>query len=95
MRGRYQIGVYGSFDPSKFDREFRPWFSGVEACSLRSLGEARSLAEYCHEYGIALGVHYPLVAGPAHPFLTSRNKEDRTEAHDLLRACLVEAKQLA
>ena len=88
------MGVYGSFDPGKFDREFRSWFTGVEATNLRSVGEARLLAEYCHDHGIGLGVHYPLVAGPAHPFLTSRNKDKRAEAYGLLRASLVEAKAL-
>jgi len=88
------MGVYGTFDPAKFDREYRPWFTGIEACNLRTYAEACSLAEYCRNNNIELGIHHPLVAGPAHALVTSRSGEVRQDAFRTIERALHEAKEL-
>ncbi|KIL39459.1 hypothetical protein SD70_20040 [Gordoniibacillus kamchatkensis] len=61
--GRFLIGMYGGFDESKFARDWRGGFYGIEACLFGSEDDVGRLAAAARSGGFRIGVHFPLRAG--------------------------------
>lgn len=61
--GRFLIGMYGGFDESKFARDWRDGFYGIEACLFEREDEIARLKEAAKDGGFRIGVHFPLRAG--------------------------------
>jgi sugar phosphate isomerase/epimerase len=57
----FKIGLYGCFDASKLEREFRKGFDGVDACMYEDKKEVDLLAAAARERGFNWGVHFPLL----------------------------------
>lgn len=99
MKAWFMTGIYGGFEPKRVERETRPGFWGVEACSLADWGEASRTAEWLRERNLRMGVHFPLVAGAypeviLHPLLTSADQAEREAGFHALEQDLVRASEL-
>lgn len=62
---QFMIGQYGGFDYSKFHKDFKPGFYGIEACSFRTEEDCRNLIAESQQHGFHTGVHFPLRADAA------------------------------
>lgn len=60
---RFLIGQHGRFDYSKFQRDFRPGFYGIEACLLESGEDIQALIDEAEKHAFRVGIHFPLRAG--------------------------------
>lgn len=58
------IGQYGGFDYSKFHKDFKAGFYGIEACSFKSEEDCRNLIAEAQQHQFHTGVHFPLRADP-------------------------------
>ena len=79
----FLIGMYGKFDDSKYKRDLRPGFWGVEACMFPSEQEVDKLVSRTMEDGFNFGVHYPLVKKDTlyrDPFLIALSENEREKA---------------
>jgi sugar phosphate isomerase/epimerase len=57
------IGQFGSFDPGKFNKDYRKGMYGVEACLMKSTDDISMLLSEIKRKGLELGIHFPLRAG--------------------------------
>ncbi len=99
MRPKYLIGIHGQFDQAKFERDWRPWFTGVEVSSLSSWAEVAKTVAFVKERGIEFGIHFPLVKGrygelDPHPLISSFDLGVRSASLQAVRTALREAKDL-
>lgn len=99
MQPSYLIGIYGQFDQAKFEREWRPWFTGVEISCLPSWDEAVKTIAFVKEQGLEFGIHFPLVKGrygefDPHPLISSFDPGVRSASFQAVRTALQEAKDL-
>ncbi|CAG7612570.1 hypothetical protein PAESOLCIP111_01547 [Paenibacillus solanacearum] len=60
---RFLIGQHGRFDESKYVRDFKPGFYGIEACLLENDQHVARLIEESAAQQFRVGIHYPLRAG--------------------------------
>ncbi|MCR8641652.1 sugar phosphate isomerase/epimerase [Paenibacillus sp. N1-5-1-14] len=72
---RFMIGQYGGFDYSKFSKDFRSNFYGIENCLFETTEDELNLVKEARELSFQIGVHYPFRANPSRlrdaPFLAS------------------------
>ena len=74
---KFLIGMHGKCDETKYKRDFKPGFYGVEACLLPDENEVTQLSELAKKDGFRLGCHYPLTvknSAVRDPLLLSRCK---------------------
>jgi sugar phosphate isomerase/epimerase len=57
------IGQFGSFDPCKFQKDYREGMYGMEACLMKSTDDISMLLSEVKRKGLELGIHFPLRAG--------------------------------
>lgn len=58
----FMIGMYGNFDNTKFNRDFRENFYGIEACLFEDERDIEKLVNEAETKGIKFGIHFPLRA---------------------------------
>lgn len=59
---QFMIGQYGGFDYSKFQRDFKAEFYGIEACSFRTEEDCLTLIAEAQKHKFHTGIHFPLRA---------------------------------
>ncbi|GIO05994.1 hypothetical protein J31TS6_20220 [Brevibacillus reuszeri] len=59
----FMIGLYGSFDAQKYERDYRHSFYGIEACLFEKESDILKLENESHLNSFHIGVHFPLRAG--------------------------------
>ncbi|GGH27146.1 sugar phosphate isomerase/epimerase [Paenibacillus segetis] len=59
----FMIGQYGSFDYTKYNRDFKDEFFGIEACLFNSEEDVLNLIKESKDRSFEVGVHFPLRAG--------------------------------
>ncbi|MBM7563141.1 TIM barrel protein [Paenibacillus sacheonensis] len=59
---RFMIGQYGGFDETKYRRDFRDDFYGIEACLFGTQEDVRRLIQESQRNGFRIGIHFPLQA---------------------------------
>lgn len=82
------IGQYGSFDYSKYHRDFREGFYGIEACLFSQENDTANLIKEAKEVGFQVGVHFPLRAGISKfrdALFLSSNDLTRLQAYDSIQ----------
>lgn len=81
-RRRMQIGMWGGFDASAWERYAMPGINGLELCQLNGERELQEASFFCREQGIAFGIHAPALRNDAYvlPKLTSSDEEERAAA---------------
>ncbi|MGE5654115.1 MAG: sugar phosphate isomerase/epimerase family protein [Bacillota bacterium] len=99
MQAKFQVGIYGSFDREKFQREWRPWFTGVEVTNLSSWEEAVEVVKFTRSMGIKFGIHHPLVKGQyegfdPHLLVNSPDIDVMARSISLVNQALTEAREL-
>ncbi|WP_409346880.1 sugar phosphate isomerase/epimerase family protein [Paenibacillus sp. MBLB4367] len=79
---RLQIGMWGSFDASAWERFALGGINGLELCQMRDEAELRSAVRFCGDRGVAFGLHAPGIRRDAYvlPKLTSSDAEERGAA---------------
>jgi sugar phosphate isomerase/epimerase len=80
---QFMIGQYGEFDYSKFHKDFKAGFYGIEACSFKSEEDCRNLIAEAQQHQFHTGVHFPLRADPARlrdALFLSPDEQERAEA---------------
>jgi hypothetical protein len=81
------IGMYGTYDSNKFNRDFRDNFYGIEACLFKDEKEIERLENETKSRDLKFGIHFPLRAGMSAlrdaQFL-SLNEEVRTNAYEYM-----------
>lgn len=60
---KFMIGMHGKFDDTKFNRDFRENFYGIEACLFEDERDIEKLIKETERKGIKFGIHFPLRAG--------------------------------
>lgn len=58
---KYMIGMYEKFDEHKYNRDFKNYFYGIEACLLENDIEINKLIDYSRHYNFRYGIHFPLI----------------------------------
>lgn len=59
----FMIGMHGKFDNTKFNRDFRDNFYGIEACLFEDERDIETLIKETKRKGIKFGIHFPLRSG--------------------------------
>lgn len=59
----FMIGMCGKYDYTKFNRDFRKEFYGIEVCLFRDESDIVNLSIEAERKGFKFGVHFPLRAG--------------------------------
>ncbi|NQX46010.1 sugar phosphate isomerase/epimerase [Paenibacillus tritici] len=59
---QFMIGQYGEFDYSKFHKDFKTGFYGIEACSFNTEEDCSNLIAEAKKHNFHTGVHFPLRA---------------------------------
>ncbi|NDI35466.1 sugar phosphate isomerase/epimerase [Chengkuizengella sediminis] len=80
----FMIGQYGSFDYSKFNRDFKDDFFGIEACLFAQEKDTLNLIKESQEKGFQIGIHFPLRSENIKvrdALFLSQNKKTREEAY--------------
>ncbi|MHA6533438.1 sugar phosphate isomerase/epimerase [Paenibacillus sp. BAC0078] len=62
---QFMIGQYGGFDFTKYERDFRDEFYGIEACSFTNAEDCAHLITESRNKGFRVGVHFPFRADAA------------------------------
>lgn len=95
MHADYQIGIFHRLDRDRFQREWRPWFHGVEVSNLVDQTEADQVLAFLREGKLPFGIHFPLLqpaAGSAlHPLVCSLDPEQRAAAVQQVAAAMQSA----
>ncbi|MCM3631173.1 sugar phosphate isomerase/epimerase [Paenibacillus glycanilyticus] len=87
MNHRFLIGQYGQFDYSKYDRDYRADFYGIEACLFRNEQDISNLLKESRDAGFRIGIHFPLRSGisPLRDALfLAKDAAVRSEAYSLV-----------
>jgi hypothetical protein len=63
MNHPFLIGQYGHFDYSKYYRDYRADFHGIEACLFQDLQDINNLVKESCSNSFRIGIHFPLRAG--------------------------------
>jgi sugar phosphate isomerase/epimerase len=79
----FMIGQYGSFDFTKFRRDFGNNFYGIEACLFEQEQDTLNLIHESRRGGFQVGIHFPLRAGASQlrdALFLSRDEVTRQQA---------------
>ncbi|MNO59120.1 Xylose isomerase-like TIM barrel [compost metagenome] len=83
------IGQYGGYDFTKYHRDFRAAFYGIEACFFSTDEDCRHLIEESGSHGFRVGIHFPFRAGSStirDALFLSSNPNEREAAFEHIRA---------
>lgn len=86
---RFMIGQYGHFDSSKYQRDFKDWFYGIEACLFATEADAANLLRESKNKSFSIGVHYPFRSGTStvrDALFLSPDEATREQAFELIQA---------
>ncbi|WNS44615.1 TIM barrel protein [Paenibacillus sp. MMS20-IR301] len=86
---KFMIGQYGGFDYGKFQKDFKPGFYGIEACSFRSGEDYLNLLKASQQHGFHTGIHFPLRADAAKlrdALFLSQDQDERHAAFGHIQA---------
>ncbi|MNI03088.1 Xylose isomerase-like TIM barrel [compost metagenome] len=84
----FLIGQYGGFDYSKYNRDFKEGFYGIEACLFESEEDMKHLKNESALKGFHVGVHFPFRAGNSNlrdALFLSQDDRVRKEAFELIQ----------
>lgn len=59
----FMIGQHGSFSYTKYNRDFRDGFYGIEACLFEQEEDTQHLIREAQNQQFHIGIHFPLRAG--------------------------------
>ncbi|WP_342671074.1 hypothetical protein [Paenibacillus borealis] len=82
---QFMIGQYGGFDYSKFHKDFKAGFYGIEACSFKAEEDCRNLIAEAQKHQFHTGVHFPLRADATRlrdALFLSPDAQERAEAFE-------------
>lgn len=93
----FLIGQHGGFDYSKFHRDFRKDFFGIEACMFPNEKEANILVEEATKNNFSIGIHFSLFNGTykmRDPLLLSQDREERERAYEAFEKEIIYASKI-
>ncbi|SFE20867.1 hypothetical protein SAMN05216378_2722 [Paenibacillus catalpae] len=88
MNHRFLIGQYGQFDYSKYNRDYKTDFYGIEACLFQKELDMTNLIKESRDAGFRIGIHYPLRSGVSplrDALFLAKEEAVRLEAYSLVQ----------
>lgn len=85
---RFMIGQYGTFDYTKYHRDFFNGFYGIEACLFEHNDDAINLLKESVKDDFRIGIHFPLRAGISNirdALFLSTDNVTRTQAFHIIQ----------
>jgi hypothetical protein len=88
----FMIGMYGKFDNTKFNKDFRENFYGIEACLFEDERDIEKLINETEKKGVKFGIHFPLRSGISNlrdPQFLSLDEDIRRNAYKYIEEELI------
>jgi len=83
----FLIGQHSTFCESKYNRDFKQQFWGIEACLLETEEDVSRLIDFKNRDGFNIGIHFPLRSGQwthRDPQYLSNNDKVRLDSFDYM-----------
>jgi hypothetical protein len=84
----FMIGQYGGFDYTKFNKDYREQFFGIEACLFDDAADTIILIKEAKLANFHIGIHFPFRAGKSEfrdPLFLSQDNVTRANAFELVQ----------